>query len=380
MYDDDVRPASNLTQPSGSGLRGILYDRGKSCPSQQQQNTTTFFNNDYQHSIPRVALVKGGGPCTLVEKIKLAQQDGAQGVVAFSEEAPTSGNTFPGDYVNNEMHIPSEAGIAIPVYHIDPDMGIHLEHSIADLASKASPQQQQAIRVLLLPGNSHGPNPWELTLIIMIVLLGIGFITSVGMHFHLVRKNRILRQQVEAGLIPPPPDMLPMGKQLLDSDQLDKMPTRTIGGEQAAQEHRAVRRKASRISNASKIDTSAIHNKQQEDEDDDDEYTCVICLEKLEHGDTVRQLPCEHEYHCECIDPWLTSKSGECPLCKFDCVAALAPPSEQQPSKDENVSWTSRIKRLFIRRRQRQPDVEERSVELDSIELSSTATAAPATR
>lgn len=123
----------------------------------------------------------------------------------------------------------------------------------------------------------------------------------VGMHFHLVRKNRILRQQVEAGLIPPPPDMLPMGKQLLDSDQLDKMPTRTIGGEQAAQEHRAVRRKASRISNASKIDTSAIHNKQQEDEDDDDEYTCVICLEKLEHGDTVRQLPCEHEYHCECI-------------------------------------------------------------------------------
>lgn len=270
MYDDDVRPASNLTQPSGSGLRGILYDRGKSCPSQQQQqNITTFFNNDYQHSIPRVALVKGGGPCTFVEKIKLAQQDGAQGVVAFSEEAPSSGNTFPGDYVNNEMYIPSDTGIAIPVYHIDPDMGIHLQNSIADLASKASSQQQQAIRVLLLPGNSHGPNPWELTLIIMIVLLGIGFITSVGMHFHLVRKNRILRQQVEAGLIPPPPEMLPMGKQLLDSDQLDKMPTRTIGGEEAAQEQRAVRRKASRVSNASKIDTSAIHNNKQQQEDND---------------------------------------------------------------------------------------------------------------
>lgn len=297
-------------------------------------------------------------------------------------------------------------------------MGIHLQNSIADLASKASSQQQQAIRVLLLPGNSHGPNPWELTLIIMIVLLGIGFITSgtshvlfyhhdtdmslvVGMHFHLVRKNRILRQQVEAGLIPPPPEMLPMGKQLLDSDQLDKMPTRTIGGEEAAQEQRAVRRKASRVSNASKIDTSAIHNnKQQQEDNDDDEDTCVICLEKLEHGDTVRQLPCEHEYHCECIgksfwhinkenwvidimehfiDPWLTSKSGECPLCKFDCVAALAPPPEQQPTKEENVSWTSRIKRIFTKRRQRQADVEENHVELESIELSSTATAAPPT-
>lgn len=120
MYDDDVRPASNLTQPSGSGLRGILYDRNKSCPSQQQQNITTFFNKDYQHSIPRIALVKGGGPCTLVEKIKLAQQDGAQGVVAFSEEAPSSGNTFPGDYVNNEMvNHPCES-IPLVVYILTP--------------------------------------------------------------------------------------------------------------------------------------------------------------------------------------------------------------------------------------------------------------------
>lgn len=79
------------------------------------------------------------------------------------------------------------------------------------------------------------------------------------------------------------------------------------------------------------------------------------------------------------IDPWLTSKSGECPLCKFDCVAALAPPPEQQPTKEENVSWTSRIKRIFTKRRQRQADVEENHVELESIELSSTATAAPPT-
>ena len=80
------------------------------------------------------------------------------------------------------------------------------------------------------------------------------------------------------------------------------------------------------------------------------------------------------------VDPWLTSKSGECPLCKFDCVAALAPPPEQQPSKDEDLSWTSKMKRLFVGKRRRQTDIEEHHVELDSIELSSTATAAPTTR
>lgn len=42
----------------------------------------------------------------------------------------------------------------------------------------ANVQMQQAVRILMLPGSTRGPNPWELTLIIMIVLLGIGFLTS----------------------------------------------------------------------------------------------------------------------------------------------------------------------------------------------------------
>lgn len=43
---------------------------------------------------------------------------------------------------------------------------------------------------------------------------------------------------------------------------------------------------------------------------------CSICLEDFETLQNVKTLPCQHEYHAECIDTWLTSRSGKCPLCR----------------------------------------------------------------
>ncbi|KAJ1976966.1 hypothetical protein H4R34_003778 [Dimargaris verticillata] len=51
--------------------------------------------------------------------------------------------------------------------------------------------------------------------------------------------------------------------------------------------------------------------------------TCAICLDAIIIGSTnthIRALPCHHIYHDDCIDQWLTTKSGCCPLCKFDCT------------------------------------------------------------
>ncbi|KAI8976059.1 hypothetical protein BDB01DRAFT_804349 [Pilobolus umbonatus] len=50
-----------------------------------------------------------------------------------------------------------------------------------------------------------------------------------------------------------------------------------------------------------------------------EDLMCVICLDDFAMGEQIRRLPCGHEYHCECIDPWLTVKSTCCPLCKYDC-------------------------------------------------------------
>jgi hypothetical protein len=45
---------------------------------------------------------------------------------------------------------------------------------------------------------------------------------------------------------------------------------------------------------------------------------CSVCLEEYEMGELLRQLPCKHTFHTECIVPWLTERSPLCPLCKSD--------------------------------------------------------------
>ncbi|GJN08313.1 hypothetical protein PR202_ga26219 [Eleusine coracana subsp. coracana] len=47
----------------------------------------------------------------------------------------------------------------------------------------------------------------------------------------------------------------------------------------------------------------------------DDELTCSVCLEQVDAGDLLRSLPCLHQFHVNCIDPWLRQQ-GTCPVCK----------------------------------------------------------------
>ncbi|KAF9166612.1 hypothetical protein BGX20_000169, partial [Mortierella sp. AD010] len=47
---------------------------------------------------------------------------------------------------------------------------------------------------------------------------------------------------------------------------------------------------------------------------------CSICLSEYEVGDQVRTLPCYHQYHTSCIDPWLLTVASLCPICKRDLL------------------------------------------------------------
>ncbi|TGZ81320.1 hypothetical protein EX30DRAFT_395792 [Ascodesmis nigricans] len=48
---------------------------------------------------------------------------------------------------------------------------------------------------------------------------------------------------------------------------------------------------------------------------------CVVCLEEYVDGvSRVMRLPCGHEFHVECITPWLTTRRRTCPICKGDVV------------------------------------------------------------
>ncbi|KAL6549755.1 hypothetical protein OROMI_020243 [Orobanche minor] len=51
---------------------------------------------------------------------------------------------------------------------------------------------------------------------------------------------------------------------------------------------------------------------------DEDSAQCYICLVEYDDGDSLRVLPCRHEFHRACVDKWLKEIHRVCPLCRGD--------------------------------------------------------------
>lgn len=49
---------------------------------------------------------------------------------------------------------------------------------------------------------------------------------------------------------------------------------------------------------------------------------CKYCLRSFQLGQTLRELHCKHQYHEECITPWVALRSldAACPLCHRSVV------------------------------------------------------------
>lgn len=45
---------------------------------------------------------------------------------------------------------------------------------------------------------------------------------------------------------------------------------------------------------------------------------CPICTESFTFGQGLRVLPCRHQFHPTCVDPWLLQRSSTCPMCRSD--------------------------------------------------------------
>uniref|UniRef100_A0A0E0E2L4 RING-type E3 ubiquitin transferase n=1 Tax=Oryza meridionalis TaxID=40149 RepID=A0A0E0E2L4_9ORYZ len=63
------------------------------------------------------------------------------------------------------------------------------------------------------------------------------------------------------------------------------------------------------------------------DGDGDGDGECAICLGEVRRGQVVKQLPaCTHLFHARCIDKWLITSQGTCPVCRtpVDSAAAVA--------------------------------------------------------
>ncbi|KAG9302748.1 hypothetical protein G9A89_009525 [Geosiphon pyriformis] len=75
----------------------------------------------------------------------------------------------------------------------------------------------------------------------------------------------------------------------------------------------------------------------------EEQLTCPICLGDFEAGEELRILPCHHQYHTTCIDPWLLDISPLCPMCKSDFTTWNIDVSGNASSNDDQSNSSSSV-------------------------------------
>ena len=206
----------------------------------------------------------------------------------------------------------------------------------SNLTTTYGPDNQARLVLSIDTGSSTSlPGLW---LFLLVILAALGIIiasTSLSMHFSQYRARRDLRRRIAAGEI----DLESLGIKRLTvpQDRIDALPIKTYYGPTSVVTAPADEKEQAKVpaletdgSNESSMGGDAevslpttteahveapapapAHHHTFETS------TCAVCLDDFEGGQTrVRELPCYHAFHPECIDPFLATRSSLCPLCK----------------------------------------------------------------
>jgi hypothetical protein len=224
------------------------------------------------------------------------------------------------------------------------------------------------------------PSLWVFLVIALAVLLVAVGITSLVMHIIQRRRRRALQERVLNGQV----DLEALGvKRLTVSQQiLDKLPIHTyttgtlsepekttaqvpaqsqalnVSSSSAGAETGHKPAPLTRGSSAPTVATSGMSTSFSQP-------TCPICMDDFEPNETrVRELPCHHVFHPECIDTFLLNHSSLCPMCKQSVLPTGACPVQ--------------ITNVMVRRERHISRMRARSAHTANTQPNTTTDAAPA--
>ena len=64
----------------------------------------------------------------------------------------------------------------------------------------------------------------------------------------------------------------------------------------------------------------------------DDAPVCCVCLDTFHEHDPLRRLPCKHEFHADCVDPWLKANVSVLSVPSYHGVLLWHPITSALPS------------------------------------------------
>ena len=88
------------------------------------------------------------------------------------------------------------------------------------------------------------------------------------------------------------------------------------------------------IGNERKMNETENNNNSNDANNNESIEVCSVCLSHFCNGDEIRTLPCNHEFHINCIDRWLRERAT-CPVCRHNVRNALNNRNQQQRRRSD---------------------------------------------
>ncbi|KAK5057627.1 hypothetical protein LTR84_011627 [Exophiala bonariae] len=281
---------------------------------------------------PLIAVAPWTDPACVQSYLEVMRFDNARGAIFFH---PDNSSDRPPPVSDQSWSLEDggrwKSDNQFPIYALPGMLGVYMLEELAQYSGNMSsaPYGNELVQLynpndtvrlytrMDISQSSGIPSLWVFLIIVLAILLAVVLITSILMHCVQRRQRRALQRRVAAGEV----DLEALGIKRLNvpQDQLDKMPQYvfTSKAEGTTGTTETVENSAKTGANDMTPVVSAPREVQFT------QATCPICLDDFVNGETtVRELPCNHIFHPECIDPFLRDNSSLCPMCKKSALPA----------------------------------------------------------